>query len=56
MLLINLKSYLNNFNKYIIESGSTREIVFKPLNLSHLSSKYLNWMNDKEVIKFRIRR
>ena len=49
MLLINLKSYLNNFNKYIIES---ERLVFKPLNLSHLSSKYLNWMNDKEVIKF----
>lgn len=40
---------MNNFNKYIIES---ERLVFKPLNLSHLSLKYVNWMNDKEVNKF----
>lgn len=40
---------MNNFNKYTIES---KRLVFKPLNLSHLSIKYVNWMNDKDVNNF----
>tara|TARA_B110000238_G_C15969974_1_gene371306 strand:- start:39 stop:575 length:537 start_codon:yes stop_codon:yes gene_type:complete len=30
----------------------SKNLIFKPLSLKHLSSDYVNWLNDKEVNKY----
>jgi len=31
---------------------SSERLIYEPLGISHLSKRYLEWMNDKEVTKF----
>ena len=40
---------MNRFNNHIIES---KRLKFLPISISHLSKKYVNWMNDDKVNKF----
>ena len=30
----------------------SERLIFKPLGLEHLSSAYVDWMNDKDVVKY----
>ena len=30
----------------------TKNLLLEPIQLKHISERYLSWINDKEVIKF----
>ena len=40
---------MNKFNNHIVES---ERLIFRPISASHLSQRYVDWMNDSEVTKF----